>query len=84
MVSKVVRQEDGWNYDVWRVNKRTLREHLPSGDGETLALVCRPPAMVECMVCPCLEKMGYDLNKSCLVFCSTSAALRRLCHRWHG
>ena len=68
VVSKVARPEDGWEYGVGRVDERTLREHLPPGDGETLALVCGPPAMVECTVRPGLEKMGYDLDKSCLVF----------------
>jgi nitrate reductase (NAD(P)H) len=68
VVSKVARPEDGWAYGVGRVDERVLREHLPLGDGETLALVCGPPGMVECTVRPGLEKMGYDLDKSCLVF----------------
>ncbi|RLN08354.1 hypothetical protein C2845_PM11G24430 [Panicum miliaceum] len=68
VVSKVARPEDGWGYGVGRVDEQVMREHLPLGDGETLALVCGPPAMVECTVRPGLEKMGYDLDKSCLVF----------------
>ncbi|KAM0926859.1 hypothetical protein ACQ4PT_003036 [Festuca glaucescens] len=69
VVSKVPRPEDGWAYGVGRVDERVLREHLPlGGDGETLALVCGPPAMLECTVRPGLEKMGYDLDKDCLVF----------------
>ncbi|KAG8072565.1 hypothetical protein GUJ93_ZPchr0006g43679 [Zizania palustris] len=69
VVSEVAGTEDGWEYGVGRVNERMLREHLPPGDdGETLALVCGPPAMLECTVRPGLEKMGYDLDKSCLVF----------------
>uniref|UniRef100_A0A0D9VLJ9 Nitrate reductase n=1 Tax=Leersia perrieri TaxID=77586 RepID=A0A0D9VLJ9_9ORYZ len=69
VVSKVARpEENGWEYGVGRVDERTLREYLPLGDGETLALVCGPPAMVDCTVRPGLEKMGYDLYKSCLVF----------------
>ncbi|CAO2040533.1 unnamed protein product [Urochloa humidicola] len=69
VVSKVARPEDGgWEYGVGRVDEQVMREHLPMGDGETLALVCGPPAMVECTVRPGLEKMGYDLDKSCLVF----------------
>jgi nitrate reductase (NAD(P)H) len=69
VVSKVARPEDTWEYGVGRVDERVLREHLPlGGDGETLALVCGPPAMIECTVRPGLEKMGYDLDKDCLVF----------------
>ncbi|XP_062221861.1 nitrate reductase [NAD(P)H] [Phragmites australis] len=68
MVSKVARPEGGWEYGVGRVDEQVLREHLPLGDSETLALVCGPPAMIECTVRPGLEKMGYDLGKSCLVF----------------
>ena len=68
VVSKVARPDDGWGYGVGRVDEQVMREHLPLGDGETLALVCGPPAMVECTVRPGLESMGYDLDKSCLVF----------------
>ncbi|TVU28696.1 hypothetical protein EJB05_20226, partial [Eragrostis curvula] len=68
VVSKVARPEDGWEYGVGRVDEQVLREHLPLGDDETLALVCGPPAMIECTVRPGLEKMGYDLEKSCLIF----------------
>ncbi|KAM3244053.1 hypothetical protein ACQJBY_055768 [Aegilops geniculata] len=69
VVSKVARPEDAWEYGVGRVDEHVLRDHLPlGGDGETLALVCGPPAMLECTVRPGLEKMGYDLDKDCLVF----------------
>jgi nitrate reductase (NAD(P)H) len=69
MVSKVVRREDVLEYGVRRVDERVLREHLPlGGDGETLALVCGPPAMLECTVRPGLKKMEYDLDSDCLVF----------------
>ncbi|VAI61355.1 unnamed protein product [Triticum turgidum subsp. durum] len=69
LVSKVARPEDAWGYGVGRVNEQVLRDHLPlGGDGKTLALVCGPPAMLECTVRPGLEKMGYDLDKDCLVF----------------
>uniref|UniRef100_A0ACD5ZAY1 Uncharacterized protein n=1 Tax=Avena sativa TaxID=4498 RepID=A0ACD5ZAY1_AVESA len=69
VVSKVARPDEAWEYGVGRVDERVLREHLPmGGDGETLALVCGPPAMLECTVRPGLEKMGYDLDKDCLVF----------------
>ncbi|KAK3159223.1 hypothetical protein QOZ80_2AG0147400 [Eleusine coracana subsp. coracana] len=69
VASKVARPEDGWAYGVGRVDERVLREHLPPGDdGDTIALVCGPPGMVEGTVRPGLQKMGYDLDKSCLVF----------------
>ncbi|XP_066322729.1 nitrate reductase [NAD(P)H]-like [Miscanthus floridulus] len=68
VVSKVARPEDGWAYGVGRVDEQVMREHLPLGDSETLALVCGPPAMIERTVRPGLEKMGYDLDKACLVF----------------
>jgi nitrate reductase (NAD(P)H) len=52
VVSRVARPEDGWAYGVDRVDERVLREHLPLGDGNTLALVCGPPGMVEYTVRP--------------------------------
>ncbi|CAL4967210.1 unnamed protein product [Urochloa decumbens] len=67
VVSKVP-EDGGWEYGVGRVDEQVMRKHLPLGDGETLALVCGPPAMVECTVRPGLQRMGYDLDKSCLVF----------------
>ncbi|KAJ1257093.1 hypothetical protein BS78_K223100 [Paspalum vaginatum] len=59
---------DGWTYGVGRVNEQVMRKHLPPASSDTLALVCGPPAMVEKTVRPALNNMGYDLDKSCLVF----------------
>ncbi|XP_020678898.1 nitrate reductase [NAD(P)H] [Dendrobium catenatum] len=77
----LMREElDGWarekpeRFKVWyvvsKVTEGVLRENIPmGGDEDCLALVCGPPGMVEGVVLPTLEKMGYHVgNDSCLVF----------------
>ncbi|GER49225.1 nitrate reductase [Striga asiatica] len=59
---------DGWEYSVGFVTEEILREHIPAAGDETLVLVCGPPAMMQFAVNPSLEKMGFDLKKSMLVF----------------
>ncbi|CAA0827861.1 Nitrate reductase [Striga hermonthica] len=59
---------DGWEYSVGFVTEEILREHIPAAGDETLVMVCGPPAMMQFAVNPSLEKMGFDLKKSMLVF----------------
>ncbi|CAI0374667.1 unnamed protein product [Linum tenue] len=63
--------KDGWEYSTGFITEAIMREHVPSGsdaDGEVLALACGPPPMIQFAVQPNLEKMGYDVKESLLVF----------------
>ncbi|KAK8967485.1 Nitrate reductase [NAD(P)H] [Platanthera guangdongensis] len=67
VVGEVRREE--WGYSVGMVTGGVLREHIPMGvEEESLALVCGPLAMVQLVVLPALEKMKYEVGKSCFVF----------------
>ncbi|PSS31779.1 Nitrate reductase [Actinidia chinensis var. chinensis] len=59
---------EGWKYSVGHVTETLLREHIPGPSDDTLALACGPPPMIQFAVQPNLEKMGYDLKNSLLVF----------------
>ncbi|KAJ8618900.1 hypothetical protein MRB53_015086 [Persea americana] len=61
-------KREGWEYSTGRITERMLKEHIPEGSTDTLALLCGPPAMIHSTVLPNLEKMGYDIKNSCLTF----------------
>uniref|UniRef100_A0A2C9U2V4 Nitrate reductase n=6 Tax=Manihot TaxID=3982 RepID=A0A2C9U2V4_MANES len=50
------------------ITESILREHVPEGSYDTLALACGPPPMIQFAVQPNLEKMNYDIKNSLLVF----------------
>ncbi|RVX22523.1 Nitrate reductase [Vitis vinifera] len=58
----------GWKYSLGFITESILREHIPSASGDTLALACGPPPMIQFAVQPNLEKLGYDIKNSLLVF----------------
>ncbi|GAA0158561.1 reductase [Lithospermum erythrorhizon] len=61
--------KEDWKYSVGFVTESILREHIPDpSSGSTLALACGPPPMIQFAVNPNLEKMGYDIKDSLLVF----------------
>ncbi|KAK7275698.1 hypothetical protein RIF29_16820 [Crotalaria pallida] len=60
VVQETIRE--GWEYSVGFITESILREHVPEGSGDTLALACGPPPMIQFAVQPNLEKMGYDKN----------------------
>ncbi|KAK9070149.1 hypothetical protein SSX86_010549 [Deinandra increscens subsp. villosa] len=66
VVSKSIRE--GWKYSEGRINEGLMREHIPEVDEDTLALACGPPSMIQFAINPNLEKMGYDIKNSLLVF----------------
>ncbi|KAA8538551.1 hypothetical protein F0562_028255 [Nyssa sinensis] len=66
VVGKTIRE--GWKYSVGHLTENILREHIPEPSDDTLALACGPPAMVKFAVQRNLEKMGYDIKNSLLVF----------------
>lgn len=61
-------KKGGWEYSTGRITESVLREHIPEGSSDSLALVCGPPAMIQSAVLPSLEKMNYDIKSSCLTF----------------
>lgn len=61
-------KEVGWRYSVGFVTEEILREHVPAGADDVLALACGPPPMLQFAVMPNLEKMGYDVKSSLLQF----------------
>ncbi|KAF8652992.1 hypothetical protein HU200_062427 [Digitaria exilis] len=68
VISQVRRPETTrWRYSVGTVKEEILREHLPEGDDDTLALACGPPLMIQHAVSPNLEKMKYK-SDSVIVF----------------
>ncbi|KAF5179908.1 Nitrate reductase [NADH] [Thalictrum thalictroides] len=61
-------REDTWKYSVGFITEEILREHIPLGSKDTLALACGPPPMIQFAVNPNLEKMNYDVKDTLLVF----------------
>lgn len=59
---------EGWKYSIGFVTESILREHIPEVSDDVLALACGPPPMIQFAVNPNLEKMGYDIKNSLLVF----------------
>ncbi|KAJ4804639.1 Nitrate reductase [Rhynchospora pubera] len=69
VVNQVKNPELDWKYNIGYVTESILRDHIPLGTAsDTLALICGPPPMIKLAVLPNLEKMGYDMAKSCLLF----------------
>lgn len=60
--------KEGWQYSVGFITESILREHIPEGSEDTLALACGPPPMIQFAVQPNLEKMKYDIKGSLLLF----------------
>ncbi|KAJ6352806.1 hypothetical protein OIU76_001925 [Salix suchowensis] len=60
--------KEGWQYSTGIVTESILREHVPEGSEDTLALACGPPPMIQFAVKPNLEKMNYDIKNSLIVF----------------
>ncbi|KAL0683687.1 hypothetical protein Bca4012_050535 [Brassica carinata] len=61
--------KEGWNYSTGFITEDVLREHVPEGlEGESLALACGPPPMIQFALQPNLEKMGYNVKEDLLIF----------------
>ncbi|XP_044474576.1 nitrate reductase [NAD(P)H]-like [Mangifera indica] len=59
---------EGWQYSLGFITEDIMREHLPEGSDDVLALACGPPPMIQFAVQPNLEKLNYDIKNSVLVF----------------
>ncbi|XP_059630818.1 nitrate reductase [NADH]-like [Cornus florida] len=57
-----------WAYSVGMISESVLKDHVPGASKDTLALACGPPLMIQFGVQPNLEKLGYDVKDSLLVF----------------
>ncbi|OAX35875.1 hypothetical protein K503DRAFT_867968 [Rhizopogon vinicolor AM-OR11-026] len=57
-----------WPYSVGRLNDVLLAEHMPRPSDHGLILVCGPDAMISHTVKPGLQNMGWDVEKSLVVF----------------
>jgi NAD(P)H-flavin reductase len=57
-----------WSYDVGRINEQMMRDHLYKARGDTIALVCGPPAMITRSALPLFEKLGYVDNSNLFEF----------------
>ncbi|KAE8077397.1 hypothetical protein FH972_015964 [Carpinus fangiana] len=66
VVQKSVRE--GWQYSVGFITESILREHIPEGSDDVLALACGSPPMIQSAVQPNLEKMNYDIKNSLVLF----------------
>ncbi|OEL19216.1 Cytochrome P450 724B1 [Dichanthelium oligosanthes] len=66
VISQARRPEEGWKYSVGVVTEAILREHVPEGGDDTLALACGPPLMIQFAVSPNLEKMNYWVSVGCM------------------
>ncbi|CAM8942381.1 unnamed protein product [Rhodiola kirilowii] len=60
--------KEDWKYSVGFVNEAILREHVPEGASDVLAMACGPPPMIQFAVQPNLEKMKYDIKDQLLIF----------------
>ncbi|KAG1730636.1 hypothetical protein EDD22DRAFT_982614 [Suillus occidentalis] len=57
-----------WPYSVGRINDVLLSEHMPRHSEHGLILACGPDAMISNVVKPGLQNMGWDIEKSLVVF----------------
>ncbi|TYH05181.1 hypothetical protein ES288_A08G063000v1 [Gossypium darwinii] len=59
---------EGGQYSTGFISDSVLRDHIPEGSSNTLALACGPPQMFQFTVQQNLEKMNYDIKDSLLIF----------------
>ncbi|OWM90190.1 hypothetical protein CDL15_Pgr006511 [Punica granatum] len=58
---------EDWKYSVGFITESILREHVPEGSKEVLALACGPPPMIQSVQAD-LDKMNYDIKEAMLLF----------------
>ncbi|KAH8091844.1 hypothetical protein BXZ70DRAFT_1001920 [Cristinia sonorae] len=59
---------EGWAYSQGRVTEALLRMFLPEPGDEAMVLACGPEGMITQAVRPGLEGIGWDIEKSLVVF----------------
>eukprot|EP00850_Spirogloea_muscicola_P009636 SM000054S18122 [mRNA] locus=s54:728439:731848:+ [translate_table: standard] len=55
-------QGEPWPFSTGRMDEAMVREHLPPGGPDALALLCGPPGMIQFACLPNLQKNGYDAD----------------------
>lgn len=68
VVGEIIPGREDWKYSVGFITEEILKEHIPHGSNDTLALACGPPPMIQFAVTPNLEKLNYDVKNTLLVF----------------
>lgn len=59
---------EDWEHSKGRINFDMLRKHLPPAADDSLILICGPEPMIEGVVKPGLTELGWDIEKSLVVF----------------
>jgi len=62
------RPPQDWKYSSGFVSDTMLKDHFYPAADDTLTLMCGPPPMINFACNPALEKLGYDLTKSCYAY----------------
>ncbi|KDQ57289.1 hypothetical protein JAAARDRAFT_70219 [Jaapia argillacea MUCL 33604] len=59
---------EAWCYSTGRINDVMMAEHLPAPSEHSLITVCGPDAMISHSVKPGLQRLGWDIDSSLVVF----------------
>lgn len=57
-----------WPYSTGRITDVMLQKHLPSPGDDALVLVCGPEGMVNLAIKPGLQRLGWNIDSSLVVF----------------
>jgi len=57
-----------WSYSTGRITDVMLQKHLPSPSDDALVLVCGPEGMVNLAIKPGLQRLGWNIDSSLVVF----------------
>ncbi|XP_024387212.1 nitrate reductase [NADH] [Physcomitrium patens] len=58
---------EGWRFSKGRISEAMVKEHIPEGGEESLALLCGPQELIQEACIPCLLKHKYE-KSACLEF----------------
>ncbi|OCH89836.1 nitrate reductase [Obba rivulosa] len=58
----------GWRYSFGRIDDLMLSLHLPEPSSEGMILACAPSAMITDALRPGLQRLGWDVERSLVVF----------------
>jgi NAD(P)H-flavin reductase len=67
-LSKPPKDPKEWLFGRGRISKKMMREWLFDASESSLALMCGPPAMIEKVCIPELERMGYVYDENLFAF----------------
>jgi len=64
----VSKPPQSWSFSTGRISDEMMAIHLPPPGDETLMLTCGPDALIKLTVKPGLERLGWNVAKSLVVF----------------